>query len=61
MSNRRINRLIRSEIVSQHRDAAEIRLFIVEDPANAPSLGWLWMHERGTYVRLTQSGVDLFA
>jgi hypothetical protein len=23
--------------------------------------GWLWMHESGTYVKLTQSGADLFA
>jgi hypothetical protein len=23
--------------------------------------GWLWLHESGTYVRLTQAGADLFA
>ncbi|EAQ34818.1 hypothetical protein NB311A_19647 [Nitrobacter sp. Nb-311A] len=23
--------------------------------------GWFWMHESGTYVRLTQTGTDLFA
>jgi hypothetical protein len=23
--------------------------------------GWLWMHESGTYVKLTQAGADLFA
>jgi hypothetical protein len=23
--------------------------------------GWLWKHESGTYVKLTQSGADLFA
>jgi hypothetical protein len=23
--------------------------------------GWLWLHESGTYVKLTQSGADLFA
>jgi hypothetical protein len=22
---------------------------------------WLWMHESGTYVRLSQTGTDLFA
>jgi hypothetical protein len=22
--------------------------------------GWLWMHESGTYVKLTQAGADLF-
>jgi len=22
--------------------------------------GWLWKHESGTYVKLTQSGADLF-
>jgi hypothetical protein len=23
--------------------------------------GWLWIHESGTYVKLTQAGADLFA
>jgi hypothetical protein len=23
--------------------------------------GWLWKHESGTYVKLTQEGADLFA
>ena len=23
--------------------------------------GWLWVHESGTYVKLTQAGADLFA
>ena len=23
--------------------------------------GWLWKHESGTYVKLTESGADLFA
>ena len=23
--------------------------------------GWLWKHESGTYVKLTQTGADLFA
>jgi hypothetical protein len=23
--------------------------------------GWLWKHESGTYVKLAQAGVDLFA
>jgi hypothetical protein len=23
--------------------------------------GWLWMHESGTYVKLTKAGADLFA
>ena len=23
--------------------------------------GWLWLHESGTYVKLTQSGADRFA
>jgi hypothetical protein len=23
--------------------------------------GWLWMHESGTYVKITQVGADLFA
>jgi hypothetical protein len=23
--------------------------------------GWLWKHESGTYVKLTQPGADLFA
>ena len=27
----------------------------------AISLGWLQLHESGTFVRLTQSGADLFA
>jgi hypothetical protein len=27
----------------------------------AISLGWLQLHESGTFVKLTQSGVDLFA
>jgi hypothetical protein len=27
----------------------------------AIELGWLWMHESGTYVKFTQSGADLFA
>jgi len=27
----------------------------------AISLGWLELHESGTFVRLTQSGADMFA
>ena len=27
----------------------------------AIELGWLWMHESGTYVKFTPSGADLFA
>jgi hypothetical protein len=27
----------------------------------AIELGWLWMHESGTYVKFTQAGADLFA
>jgi hypothetical protein len=23
--------------------------------------GWLWLHESGTYVKFTQTGVELFA
>jgi hypothetical protein len=23
--------------------------------------GWLWKHESGTYVKITQAGADLFA
>jgi hypothetical protein len=23
--------------------------------------GWLWLHESGTYIKLTQAGADLFA
>jgi hypothetical protein len=23
--------------------------------------GWLWMHESGTYVKLTETGAELFA
>jgi hypothetical protein len=26
-----------------------------------PERGWLWLHESGTYVKLTQAGADLFA
>jgi hypothetical protein len=29
--------------------------------ALAISRGWLWRHESGTYVRLTQAGADVFA
>jgi hypothetical protein len=28
---------------------------------NAIERGWLWKHESGTYVKLTQAGADLFA
>ncbi len=28
---------------------------------HAISLGWLQLHESGTFVKLTQSGADLFA
>jgi len=27
----------------------------------AIALGWLWLHESGTYVKFTDSGVALFA
>jgi hypothetical protein len=29
--------------------------------ARAISLGWLEIHDSGTFVKLTQSGADLFA
>jgi hypothetical protein len=34
-------------------DGAALRLAI--------DRGWLWKHESGTYVKLTQAGADLFA
>jgi hypothetical protein len=27
----------------------------------AIALGWLWLHESGTYVKFTDSGAELFA
>jgi hypothetical protein len=29
--------------------------------ARAISLGWLWRHESGTYLRFTEKGAELFA
>jgi hypothetical protein len=29
--------------------------------ARAIKLGWLWLHESGTYVRFTSAGAELFA
>jgi hypothetical protein len=29
--------------------------------ARAITLGWLWPHESGTYVRFTEAGAELFA
>jgi hypothetical protein len=29
--------------------------------ARAMSLGWLWLHESGTYVKFTPTGAELFA
>jgi hypothetical protein len=29
--------------------------------ARAIKLGWLWLHESGTYVKFTTAGADLFA
>jgi hypothetical protein len=29
--------------------------------ARAITLGWLWRHESGTYVRFTPAGAELFA
>jgi len=29
--------------------------------ARAIKLGWLWLHESGTYVKFTEDGADLFA
>jgi hypothetical protein len=29
--------------------------------ARAIKLGWLWLHESGTYVKFTEAGADLFA
>jgi hypothetical protein len=29
--------------------------------SSAPSLGWLWLHESGTYLKFTDSGAALFA
>jgi hypothetical protein len=30
-------------------------------PDLAIARGWLWLHESGTYVKLTPAGADLFA
>jgi hypothetical protein len=30
-------------------------------PSRAISLGWLWRHESGTYVKFTPTGAELFA
>jgi hypothetical protein len=30
-------------------------------PRAAIERGWLWLHESGTYVKMTQAGKDLFA
>jgi hypothetical protein len=29
--------------------------------ARAIKLGWLWLHESGTYVKFTSAGAELFA
>jgi hypothetical protein len=29
--------------------------------SRALSLGWLWLHESGTYVKFTPAGAELFA
>ena len=29
--------------------------------SSAIALGWIWMHESGTYVKFTDSGAALFA
>ena len=29
--------------------------------ARATTLGWLWLHESGTYVKFTAAGAELFA
>ena len=29
--------------------------------ARANTLGWLWLHESGTYVKFTPAGAELFA
>ncbi len=29
--------------------------------AQAVTLGWLWLHESGTYVKFTPAGAELFA
>jgi|HubBroStandDraft_2_1064218.scaffolds.fasta_scaffold195751_3 hypothetical protein len=29
--------------------------------ARAIELGWLWLHESGTYAKFTEAGADLFA
>jgi hypothetical protein len=29
--------------------------------SRAIKLGWLWLHESGTYVKFTTAGADLFA
>jgi hypothetical protein len=29
--------------------------------AHAIKLGWLWLHESGTYVKFTPAGAELFA
>ena len=29
--------------------------------ARAVALGWLWLHESGTYVKFTSAGAELFA
>jgi hypothetical protein len=29
--------------------------------ARAITLGWLWLHESGTYVKFTPAGAELFA
>ena len=29
--------------------------------ARAATLGWLWLHESGTYVKFTPAGAEMFA
>ena len=61
------------EIANSVESVQESRIFI--ELINGPFLynhkgsrprlaidhGWLWKHESGTYVKLTQAGADLFA
>jgi hypothetical protein len=30
-------------------------------PSRAIKLGWLWLHESGTYVKFTPAGAEMFA
>lgn len=53
--------ILKGNLESQSNNYAKSNVNRRAGIARAISLGWLWQHECGTYVKFTESGAALFA